>query len=727
MPQFDPPAVPLDLRAGIFSVVRYRRNLTGMDRFEYLPNVRCESIHFREGAVLPTAQFSYILDDTDPATPTPYRFEQLWPMGSSGPYVVKPEDELLVYHLQEGASSPIVVFDGFAQVPQVDMEGGGLRATFTAVGVFVRLWDRPVENARYRDAFDGEAGEDIVTGLPVHFNPEDAGSGNCTPEGFDRNQGDPDAYPVFLDAQAVGVRPWTLPGVIRYLFWQTNPAETWAKNPVAYTGQELDDYLESVIPEGTNGSFFDLSNPDTYTTEPIIVRSVDMTGRAVVEAAVELLGQYGFKLFMNTKPDPDDLLAPINELILFRVDGRDAVAPKTLWLPPHGSAYPVPPPQAANIRLARDRLASFNEVLVQTGLEEVEISVVLAPDFEVDAADATNVSQFDTSKLANADASLRKRYRVFIADEDGAGHWDLDAEDWVFEEALDLSAVFPGDNPSGEATAAYVARRRPGTATLFSKDSAGRPRRAELAISRDYAGESPAIWDRSGTWRSLSDSGWRLLKDRLGIEITAENPENWKLPKTTGDDQAPGDALRVVTSLAAPESAPSPNRRFWLRLTTVIRGDFDAAAFAEKRESSPSRFATRRLIDAREHYKLQKIHRSSAFNAEARDEVSRDDAPKATAHAAALRLAHEGMSVAGSITLPYVSHAIGVGDLIEGLAGRGLSFAEMGGEDAGEGPQYPAVVGFSWTCQLPQTTTLFLSDRRAEGFAADRGDGRFRA
>jgi hypothetical protein len=714
--------MPLDLRAGVFTVCRYHRGREGADRFEYLPNVKAESIHFREGAVLPTAQFSYVMDDTDPSTPTPYRFEQLWPMDAAGPYVVRPEDELLVYHLQEGADGPLLIFDGFAQIPQVDMSGGGLSATFTAVGAHVRLWDRPVANARYRDAYDAEDGPDVVTGLPVHFNPEDAPGGNCTPEGHDRNEGEDDARPVFVDAQATGRRPWTLPGAIRYLFWEANPDEEFVKNPVAYTGQELDDYLESVIPEGTNGSFFDLSDPDTYSTEPIVVRSVDATGRMVVEVAEELLGAYGFKLFMNTRPDyPDDPMAPVNELILFRVDGRDAVAPKQIWMPPHGSAWPVPPPQAGSIRLARDKLSSFNAVYVQTGLEEVELSVVLAPDFEVDAADALDVGRFAAGVLANASAEVRRKYRAWTADEDGAGHWDLDAADWVVGEPLDLSSVFQGENPSGSGPA-YVARRRPGTATLFSKDGAGRPRRAELAISRDYAGASPAIWDRSGTWRSLGESGWRLMKDRLGVEITAENPESWSLPNAPGDSQVRGDAVAIVSSLT---NATTEGNRFWLRLTVVIRGDFDAGAFAEKRESAPSRFATRRLIDAREHYRLQKVHRSSAFNAAARDEVARDDAPRATAHAAAMRLAHEGTSVAGTIAIPYVTHAIGVGDLIEGLAGRDLSFAEMGGEDAGEGPQYPAVVGFSWTCQLPQTTTLFLSDRRAEGAAADRGDGRY--
>jgi hypothetical protein len=719
MPSVTPYDLPLADLAATFAVVRYHRSRTGDDRFEFLPNIKVESIHFREGSVLPSAQFSYVLDDTDPATPTPYRFEQLWPITASGPFVVQPEDELLVYHLQPGAANPLVVFDGFAQIPQVD-QGKGLSATFAAVGVHVRLWDTPVANPRYRDAYDSQTGPEAITALPVHFNPEDAPRGNCTPEGYDRNQGDPNARPLFVDPQAPYVHPWSLPGMIRFLFWENNPNETWVKNPVAYTGQDLDDYLESVVPKSDGAGTLNLADPTTYDTELIIVRSFDATGKAVVEAAVEQLNAYGFKLFMNTRPDPADPLAPINELIIFRVDGRDAVAPKEVFVPPHGSGPETHSlPHAIRISLARDRLSSFNEVFLQTGLEEVEVSVILAPGFTITGSDVSNIATFDASAIANATASIRKKYRYFVADEDGYGHWSTIASAWVEEDPLNLDGVFKANGSNGGTK--YVARRRPGVSTLFSADDAGRPRRAELAVSRDYAGPAPAVWDRTGTWRSLGESGWRLLKDRLGIEIVAESPESWKLPKAKDDLQAAGDVVKVITSLAAPAGA---NTRFALRLTCVIRGDWDAEALAKRRLASPSRFATRRLIDAREHYKYQRVHKSSAFNGAARDRDHRDDSERAVGHAAALRLAHEAVAVAGSITVPWISHAYGVGDLIAGLSGRGAAFGELGGGASGEGPQFPAVVGFDWTCQLPQSTVLHLSDRRAEGAEADTGDGR---
>jgi len=720
MPMFDAYPLPLADLAGVFSVVRFHRDLEGDDRFEALPNIRVESIHFREGATIPSAQFSYVLDDTDHDAPTPYAFEELWPLIVEGPYVVQPDDELLVYHHQAGDEVPLLVFDGFAQIPQVN-QGKGLAATFAAVGAHVRLWDSPIANARVRNAFEPESdGLDSLTSLSVHFNPDDVPGGNCTPDGQDKDDGEPEARPLFIDGSATGARPWTLPGMIRYLFWEANPDEEWVLNPTAWTGQTLDEYLQSVIPKGSTDSTFDLRDPDTYDTQDIIIRSFDATGKSLIEAAVEQLGYYGFRLFLNTRPDPDDPLAPINEVILFRVDGRDAVEPKTLHLPPHGSGYDTDGlPEMSGIKLARDRLSTFNEVAIQTALEAHEVSVILAPDFTPASGDASNIEAFNMSALANATAETRKKYRVFVADEDGSGHWDFTGASFVTGEPLVLGGIF-GDTGVEPGAASYIARRRPGAATVFTTDSGGRPRRAELAVSRDYSGPVPDVWNRSGTWRSLSDAGWRLLKDRLGIEIVAENPETWQLPKAKNDQQAVGDTLRAITSLASPAGS---NTRFYLRLTTVIQGDVDAVVTAGKREASPSRFTARRLIDGREHYKYQFVDKSSAYNASAVERIHRDDTQRATSHAAALRLAHEAMAVAGSLTIPWISHAVGVGDLISGLSGRDVSFAEAGGGAAGEGPQYPAVIGFDWTCQLPQSTTLIISDRRSEAAETDWGDG----
>ena len=114
--------------------------------------------------------------------------------------------------------------------------------------------------------------------------------------------------------------------------------------------------------------------------------------------------------------------------------------------------------------------------------------------------------------------------------------------------------------------------------------------------------------------------------------------------------------------------------------------------------------------------------RLDAFNATGQNATARDDTDKAKAHAEALRLAQEFPPIAGSFTVPWISHAVGVGDLISEISGRDVSLIANAGTPAGEGPRYPSVVGVSWDCQR-QSTTFRLSDRRSEPEDANHGYG----
>ncbi|MHB1561510.1 MAG: hypothetical protein ACYC61_29015, partial [Isosphaeraceae bacterium] len=80
-----------------------------------------------------------------------------------------------------------------------------------------------------------------------------------------------------------------------------------------------------------------------------------------------------------------------------------------------------------------------------------------------------------------------------------------------------------------------------------------------------------------------------------------------------------------------------------------------------------------------------------------------------------LRAAHEFPPLAGSITIPYITTYYQIGDRIEQVLGRGVSFGTNIAQDQGELPTYPWVVAISWGFEGDrQTTTLQLSDRRAE-------------
>lgn len=730
---FDPNGVPPELAgaASAFVAVKFDREGSGDSRFTVLPNVQVISIHQQEGAVVPTAQFSYILSD-DPTGAYPTAIGDLWPLAAQGPYVAQSDDELLIWeYISDG--SRLLVFDGFVQIPQVD-GGGGFAVTFVAEGVGIRLRDTPIGGAVYRDsdlATSGDPAVQVATHLPTWFNPTMKGLGrpNATPTGHDVNQGQPDAYPVFLDATLKGSpapqAEWTLPMMVRYLCQIHNPDETWVNNPVGPAGQAIDDFLVAVSPK--SGEYFDLSDPSTYDAKPIPVRSFDATGMSMLDAIATQLHRHGFEIAFNLREEQDG--SPINELIVYRKDGLDGAEPVELWHPPSGGDISDGLPDFHAFGLVRDQHDGFNEVEIETDPVEYECSVILAPMFAIAGSDATNISLYDRAKLADPSTTeeTRRKYRIYGFDETGEGHWDYATSATVNTVASLDSVLGAPDMSDGGERRRYAVRPRPGSPTLLSCDNKGIPRKAVLEISTDYAGTTvgkcPAVSDGTGTWRTLGDSGWNPLKDRLGIEIIEDNPEKWRLPKAPGSVAAAGDLIRGITAQAAP-TAQTP--RFFLRFTTVISADEMISAVAAKRDASPMKHKVRRRIDAKDHFKHQIVKKNTPYNTTANDlsydpaatppppPSPRNDTAKAQAHADQMRAAREMPLLAGSITVPWVAHSVGIGDLVSKINGWNIDLAMNAGGPAGESPFYPVVVGFSWNCQLPQSTTYKLSDRRSE-------------
>src|SRR5271165_3432054 len=144
--------------------------------YTILPNVRCLRIDYREGPEPPAARFQYLMGDVlQAALGWPSQFEQLWPIDAQGNYIVQVDDRLVVL-TSDPYGSPIVLFDGFAQIPQVDLSASSQGVTFVAVGVAARLWDAPIttrvqRNADQAGVTDGSA--DVTIQAPCRFNPSD--------------------------------------------------------------------------------------------------------------------------------------------------------------------------------------------------------------------------------------------------------------------------------------------------------------------------------------------------------------------------------------------------------------------------------------------------------------------------------------------------------------------------------------------------------------------------
>ena len=705
--------------------------------FFLLPNVRCLRIDYREGPEPPVARFEYVMDDTLAINlGWPSQFEELWPIDAQGPYVVNPDDRLVAM-AQNPDGSPLILFDGFAQVPQVDLTPRSQRVTFSAVGVAAREWDSPISGRVQRNSDptglrDTSGGSDVQVDLPCRFNPADTSVGsrggylpNRTPDGADTVKsigGISLNHPVFLDP-GIERSPdprayWSISDAIKFLLAEYNGSQTYTSYPAL---DALDALLQVESPPSDQGTF----NPGDAETSPLTIRDYDASNQPYPEAIADLLSYAGFVMRWDTGADGSDF--PSTQLRIYRRDGAATAPLKWVYLDAAGT--PALDPTRNNVvelHLARDGNSIVNAWQVETPQRQVEVSVILAPLYQPGSSDAQSSNRkqfFRSSWSAATTATTRRKYRWYGADECGDGHWTQDGT-WSAA-PFDFSGVFP---PDDDGTPSYTVRYRPGSRTLISPDTDGSPLGADLSISFDYEGDTAAPWDGTGTWQAIK-GGWRLLEDRLGIEVTAEDPEQWSTGKGasaasgTGTATAivPGGDIRGVTWWASPpQGGPTNGVQPVLRLTTVIQDDLRMPISAGKRIASPTRFARWRSADARDHFQYASIDPSSmnyvTQGGDGTDPVVvRDDTDSAMAHAYQLRGKYEFPPLAGSVTIPYVTTYYEVGDRIQQVVGRDVGLTTNIGQDQGEAPTYPWVVGVSWSFEGDrQSTILQLSDRRAE-------------
>lgn len=712
--------------------------------YALLPNVHWEGAAQREGSEPATAQFSYLLDNTyhrDKGWPC--EFEDLWPMqGAPSKYRVKQDDRIVAMAFLPDGSKRLL-FDGFVTAPQADLTADSQQVTFTATSVEIRCWDRPVGGRWQRDAIEGidpdpGGGARVVyeTGLPTRFNPE--GRPNCTPDGHDVEKGAHFSYdfphPVFIETRGGDEDDdgdeeshWTLAKAAKYLLARGNGPEAYVDNP---DFSVLDAMLDNRVPKDVNAGF-DPDKPDTYDESPVTLGDYDCGDRPWPEVLGELLGYYGFG--MRFKGELDETNTPWHYLEIYRRDQAGPTEPKSLLLPKTGADVD---PDAVNVgafHVAQDFHGVANEIEIETKPKLYEASFVLAPGFSPAAGDQTAAASkaFLRSVLATATDATRGKYRRYIADEMGEGHWSYAGAAWTTLKPIDLSKVLPdvglpGNFLNGQRVKirGYVRRLRPGRNTLITVDESDekKPLKKMLHISRDYAGPNPpCVWDGTGTWQPISAS-WELLDDRLGIDVTAEDLLQWNLGKYDGASLQVNSPQKfnAIAPLSIPDATKDQTKPFFLRLTTVIEGDFGIDAVAEKRKASPIGFTIRKRVDARDHYRYGEVAPYSAtyFGALAEDQgpfVQVDDTYAAIVQATQLRVAHELPPIAGSVTIPHLDFSIDVGDRIKSINGRGVSLQVSGGSEAGEAKSYPFVVARTFNNSGDQqSTVLQLSDRRSE-------------
>jgi hypothetical protein len=684
--------------------------------YTILPNTRCLQIEYREGPEPSAARFQYQMGDVLESTlGWPSQFEQLWPIDSQGNYTIQVDDRLVVM-TSDPDGDPIVLFDGFAQIPQVDIGPRSQGVTFVAVGVAARLWDAPITGRVQRNADEAtttDGSEDVMIDAPCRFNPSEDSIGGIggfigNSVGFTyRSTADSGNYPIFIDPLLVERNDdltdyWDVSGVLKYLMSVVpNPVDDAGNEYVQFPTFSVIDAIVEAYAAPPDG----LLNPGSATTSNIDIRDYDATNRAVPQVFADLLGYAGIVMSYVTTTGDDGL--PLTELQILRRDAFASAAPKLVYLAADGStSLDLSANNTTSLHLARDTNGVVNSWDMETQLKQVEITVYLAPGFQPKNGDQADCTPFFTSNLTNATGTKRRMYRWYIADECGDGHWNAATSTWSTS-ALELSEVFPCDS-DGNVT--YVRRYRPGSRTLIAKDAEGKPLKAVLEVKQGTIAGDPTIVSVLGSgWQTITH-GWQLLDDRLGIELSIEDPESWH----TGNTDLP--TVQGITW----QANPGAGENFVLRLTTVIDADKTLDVNAAKRLASPTKFIRQRSGDGKDHFQYCSIAVGSlnytAQNGDGTNPVViRDDTAVATTHAVQLRSAHEFPVLAGSVTIPFLTDYYQIGDRVKIVQGRNASLQINVGADQGETPTYPWVTAFSWILEHDrQQTVLQLSDRRAE-------------
>lgn len=706
-------------------VFRYLAGLETDDpgkRYQLLPNVRCLSVEFFEGARPPEAVFRYEFDPVYREDDDPRHFEDVLPVNAGGPHVAATDDRLVVRVFDLSGKSRLI-FDGFAQVPQGNASRSQEAVIFQAFGTPVREWDDPLPGAVYRSSEDPQKGKDIATNRHVRFNPD--GNPNATPNGYDHgstNRGESgDRFPAFMDERIVRTpdhrRHFTLGMAARYVMFSRKVAGVDTRKWLRfYLPSFYDQILESRVPYPDAGGVIDPADPSTYRDTPIRVQDLTVTTDAWPDALAQIIEPHGFTFRFELSENSDG--DPVWWLWMARKD--DAVPQREIYMQPAGPDGTTVPldvrrNNASVFAIQRDTRRLFNEFVADSAQTRYEIGVFLAPGFEIDPADA---DQANLPRWREGEANFDPvKYRVYHANEAGDGVWNFDRGELDFT-PLDLSPVF--GTPDDPKMPRYAPIRRPGRAKVFSLDKLGEPRKFDLAVSTRWPGPVPGLWDEakmltSGLQR-VTKGGWELLPDRLGIRLTRPDLEQWVISDPTRpNDPFPSGACRVVTCQANPNAGREASTpRFYFFLVTVIEGDFGLDVRAERRAASPTKFAVRKRIDERGWFEKHVIHSSSPWLDGGPTTVVRDDTAEAQARMDALRKAHELGSVAGSVTIPRFTMGYQIGDRITRIAGRDCTLRQNMGIEEGEASSYPAVVAVRWDFDNKQETTFSLSDRRAD-------------
>lgn len=504
----------------------------------------------------------------------------------------------------------------------------------------------------------------------IAFNPVVDGKPRPNRSAFDHSA---DEYRLWVDVESVRTDSaqdlsadgtasiaWTLRGALNTIQKAINPEETWIENDID---------LDAITDE-----------------DSIALKSIELPiGAALPEYLDRLLNPFGYSWFLSFGLDDADPPVSTRSIKIFKITEGTK---KKLHFQRPGETYDPARSTVPRLSMSTDVGRLANEIVCQGAIEEREITIELKRGW-AEAGDDFIAEDLQRSDPESSYTDNPDAWRLWVANE--AGDW-TETRTPVYT-VPDFSTVF----------SEYVPKRRP-IDDCLTLDSKGIRRKPLVEYySQDTWVEVPPEW------------GFKVLTDQLGIRFTGDTP--------------PEDLIELGADAR-------------IRITGTIRGDRRIESARNNLDGSPLGRTSRMIVDVSDRFfdrrrveygkdgdptfdlidgtsedfystfSTRTISADETFPgdraAEGANADTKDDATEIETYCDKLVEVEGAADLTVSASLFGISTEFEIGDLIEKVEGREISFNRHS-EAAGD-ERFPQVVGIVHNFEEQSTEIVLASN-----------------
>jgi len=410
------------------------------------------------------------------------------------------------------------------------------------------------------------------------------------------------------------------------------------------TCNSAEDFIRNPDMDDVRTAFEFLEHP------PLIANLVQRRGGWLSDYLSGILPRYTFNWFLSHKPSDDDEEVNETHIVIYQ---RGVGLDKPLKLQRFGQTLDESKSTVTALDVGYNTATLANKVYVYGARKEREVTLPLYPGWDMSAA------SLDESDVDNPAG------RMWLASEAG--------------DIKGLNASYDAGDPPDIFDNHTIPRRRvmEDCLTYLSGETTRRPPFVEYST------------DDGVTWYPLDnlETPYRMMPDRIGIYFTAASDEAGIIPS---------------------ELHETDSALLKLRITGTVRDDHRISYAPDRDERSPNGLEVVKLIDASDQFFDRQRQSAGAFASVLGGAADiRDDTELIEDYAESIATSEAAAQVTASFTIPGFSFEFEIGDIIEEVEGRTISFnRRVETEDEPSALEYLQVVEITYDNVGQQRTTI---------------------